>query len=201
MYFTHGVVCLYNGHSDLLQNNAPTWCSSLECDRSPNAIDYVPLLTLIKVEPVQEIKATHAHSNEIVSITLCSLTPSIITILQQKLNQFPPPSPLSLLLSLIFSSNWFNHVLSLQITNLLPFCPFSQSHHFLCPFTYPIHSFYPLSVFAFCRSGGCPRPGLFQGWLDYAVRYTNFSRWPYLHNLWTFCSHVCLSSHSNIFFS
>lgn len=69
-------------------------------DRRPNAIDYLLLLTLIKMEHAQEIKASLSHFNEIVSITLCSLTPSTTGTLQLELNQwrFPPPflfSPIS----------------------------------------------------------------------------------------------------------
>lgn len=133
MYFTHHVICLSYDHSDLLQNNALAWCLPLERDRSPNAIDYVLLLTLINVEHVQEIKAAHVHSNEIVSITLYSLTPCIITILQQGLNQSPPLSPLFLMLSIIFSGNWFNLPRS-QISFLFVL---SQYHLFLCPFPIP----------------------------------------------------------------
>lgn len=137
MYFTRHVICLSNDHSDLLQNNALAWCLSLECDRSPNAIDYVLLLTLINVEHVQEIKAAHAHSNEIVSITLCSLTPRTVTILQGELNQSPPLSPLFLMLYIIFSGNWFNLPRSqISILFVLP-----QYHLFLCPCAFPVIRF------------------------------------------------------------
>lgn len=73
--------------------------------RSPNATVDVLLLILIKVEHVQEIKAAHAHSNEIVSIALYSSTLSTITILQRGLNQSPRRSDLSFLFSLVVSSN------------------------------------------------------------------------------------------------
>lgn len=158
--------------------------------RSPNATVDVLLLILIKVEHVQEIKAAHAHSNEIVSIALYSSTLSTITILQRGLNQSPRLSDLSFLFSLVFSSNWFSLSRS-QIFHF--FFVLSQSHFFFPLSTCPVHSLYPLPVFGFRSSGGCPRPGLFQGRLNCALCYTDFFRW-LVYIIYERFAHVRLNS-------
>ena len=90
-------------------------------DRNPNAIDYLLVLTLIKMERVEEIKPSLSYCNEILSITLWSLTHNASGIFQPDLNQdhtgcplsgFPLPSSRPL-------SNPLSHSLSLSLSFLL----------------------------------------------------------------------------------